>query len=78
VATLHLDSGAGVEASGPNGKTELMISAMFNRVDIARLLLARGADPFAVDATGISALDAAAKMGAEDTVALLTSITEER
>ncbi|HBI70089.1 MAG TPA: hypothetical protein DDZ22_14070, partial [Massilia sp.] len=60
------------------GKTALMIAAMFNRVDIARLLLARGADPYAVDAAGISTLDAAAKMGAHDTVALLTSITEER
>ncbi|HBZ06138.1 MAG TPA: hypothetical protein DEP03_07035, partial [Massilia sp.] len=55
-----------------------MIAAMFNRVDIARLLLARGADPLAVDAAGISAREAAAKMGAHDAVALLTATVEER
>jgi ankyrin repeat protein len=78
VATLLLDHGAQVDAAGPNGKTALMFAAMFNRADIARLLLARGADPFRLDADGVSMLEAARKMGAPDTMELLASVTNER
>jgi ankyrin repeat protein len=75
IATLLLDHGAVVDHSGPNGKTALMLAAMFNRADIAQLLLARGANPFAKDAAGISVLDAARRMGAEDTQALIAKVT---
>jgi ankyrin repeat protein len=71
LATLLLERGAQVDHSGPNGKTALMFAAMFDRVDIARLLLAHGADPRRVDADGNGILDAARKMGAQGTVALL-------
>jgi ankyrin repeat protein len=47
---------------------------MFNRTDIARLLLARGADPHALDADGLGALAAARRMGAQDTAALLDGL----
>lgn len=78
VAALLLDHGARVDAAGPNGKTALMFAAMFNRTDIVQLLLARGADPFLLDADGNSLLDAARKMGAADTLELLTAVTNER
>jgi hypothetical protein len=48
-----------------------MFAAMFNRVEIARLLIERGADPSRRDADGVSAFDAAQRMGAADTAALL-------
>ena len=73
VATLLLAQGARVDAAGPNGKTALMYAAMFNRVEIARLLLAHGADPFLRDADGNSLVDAARRMGALDTMALLAA-----
>lgn len=72
-AALLLEHGALVDNAGPNGKTALMIAAMFNRVDIARLLLEHGADPLALDAAGMSIREAAAKMGADDAVALLSA-----
>ncbi|MGX4642618.1 ankyrin repeat domain-containing protein [Massilia sp. SYSU DXS3249] len=77
-ASLLLERGALVDAAGPNGKTALMIAAMFNRVDIARLLLEHGADPLVPDAAGMSIREAAAKMGAEDAVAMLTAAIEAR
>jgi ankyrin repeat protein len=55
-----------------------MFAAMFNRADIAALLLARGADPFRLDADGMSMLEAARKMGAPDTMELLAAATNER
>lgn len=70
-AALLLARGARVDSTGPNGKTALMIAAMFNRVEIARLLLEHGADPLAPDAAGVSIAEAAARMGAHDTLALL-------
>jgi ankyrin repeat protein len=55
-----------------------MFAAMFNRGDIVRLLLARGADPFRPDADGNAILDAARRMGADDTAELLAAATNER
>jgi ankyrin repeat protein len=74
IATLLLDRGAGVDSAGPNGKTALMLAAMFNRSEIALLLLARGANPFLKDAAGVSIIDAARRMGADDTCALLSKL----
>jgi ankyrin repeat protein len=51
---------------------------MFNRTDIVRLLLARGADPFRTDAEGNAVVDAARKMGAADTAELLAAAMNER
>ncbi|MFC5462735.1 ankyrin repeat domain-containing protein [Massilia niabensis] len=76
--SLLLAHGAGVDNAGPNGKTALMIAAMFNRVEIARLLLEHGADALVLDAAGMSIREAAAKMGAQDAVALLDSRVELR
>lgn len=57
--------------SPPGGRTAFMIAAMFNRVEIMRLLRERGADPGAKDAGGLDALSAAQKMGAHNAVDLL-------
>jgi ankyrin repeat protein len=48
-----------------------MIAAMFNRTEIVDLLIAHGADPQARDASGVTPLDAANRMGAPDTPAQL-------
>ncbi|MGF6755748.1 ankyrin repeat protein [Paraburkholderia sp. GAS42] len=70
VETL-LAHGADVEGASPDGRTALMIAAMFNRTEIVDLLIANGANPNARDAGGFTPLDAANKMGAPDTPAIL-------
>jgi len=55
----------------PDGKTALMMAAMFNHVQMVELLVARGADPKARDAAGNTALSVARAMGAQDTPAVL-------
>ena len=76
LATLLLERGAKVDTAGPNGKTALIFAAMFDRVEIARLLLAHGADPLHRDADGIGPIDAALKMGAAGTAALLAEAAD--
>jgi len=61
--------------ASPDGRTALMIAAMFNRSEIVEFLIAQGADPHACDAGGATALAAAAMMGATDTQALLARLT---
>jgi hypothetical protein len=63
-----------VEGASPDGRTALMIAAMFNRTAIMELLIAHGADPKARDANGVSALDAAGRMGAGDAQARLKEL----
>ena len=65
---LLLERGADVDGSGHDGKTALMVAAMFNRAEIVDLLLAHGADAEARDASGLTARDAAQVMNAPDTV----------
>lgn len=62
---------ARVDGGGPDGKTPLMFAAMFNRVEVAKLLLAHGADRAKRDAVGATAGALAQAMGAHDTYALL-------
>jgi uncharacterized protein len=73
-----LAHGADVEGASPDGRTALMIAAMFNRVEIVDLLIGRGANPDARDANGFSARDAAEKMGAPDTAARLADAASAR
>ncbi|MCY1453058.1 Ankyrin repeats (many copies) [compost metagenome] len=63
---LLLEFGADVEGATPDGKTALMMAAMFNRVEVIRLLVQRGANPRAQDADGITPLLLAQRMGAKD------------
>ncbi len=60
-----------MEGASPDGRTALMIAAMFNHVEMVDYLISRGANPDAHDANGFSARDAAEKMGAPNTAARL-------
>jgi len=46
---LALREGAGLEARDGNRRTALLLAATYDRVDVARLLVALGADPDALD-----------------------------
>lgn len=68
---LLLEHGVAVDAAAQDGRTALMLAAMFNRGEILDYLLAQGADPAHQDARGVTALMAARTMGAVDTAARL-------
>lgn len=69
-----MEGGAEVEGSSFDGRTALMMAAMFNRTEIVDYLIGQGANPRATDANGVSALDAAKTMGAVDTTAQLQKL----
>ncbi|MNZ45255.1 Ankyrin repeats (3 copies) [compost metagenome] len=69
-----VEGGAEVEGSSFDGRTALMMAAMFNRPAIVDYLISQGADPKAKDANGITALEAARTMGATDTTAQLQKL----
>jgi ankyrin repeat protein len=69
-----LAHGADVEGASPDGRTALMVAAMFNRTAIVDLLIAHGANPNAQDVNGVKASDAAARMGAGDAQARLKEL----
>ncbi|MCY1516657.1 Ankyrin repeats (many copies) [compost metagenome] len=70
---LLLEFGADVEGATPDGKTALMMAAMFNRVEVIRLLIERGANPNARDASGVTPLLLAQRMGAKEAVEALSA-----
>lgn len=71
VVDALLDAGADVDQAGKTGVTALMLSSK-NGASVARLLLARGADPLRVDEVQATALHWAAKRGDPDALALLS------
>ncbi|WP_313432483.1 ankyrin repeat domain-containing protein, partial [Pseudomonas sp.] len=71
---LLLESGVPVDAAAQDGRTALMLAAMFNRTEIVDYLLAQGADPAHQDARGATALMAAQTMGAVDAAARLQAL----
>ena len=56
VVRYLLDQGARIDAPSPNGTTALMMAVREHRVDVAELLLSRGADPLRRNDAGLSAL----------------------
>jgi hypothetical protein len=68
VLTLLLDRGAPIDAPSPNRTTPLMMAAQYGSPDTAEVLLARGADPKARNALGLTAADFA-RQGGRDTLA---------
>ena len=64
IARVLLDHGAQVDGHGPDGRTALMVAAMFDRIDVIDFLLERGADRSRRDVGGITATEAAQRMGA--------------
>ncbi|MBX8592804.1 ankyrin repeat domain-containing protein, partial [Pseudomonas cichorii] len=57
-----------------DGRTALMMAAMFNRSEIVDYLIGKGANPHARDAKGVNALAAAQAMGATETAAQLSKL----
>ncbi|UFH50866.1 ankyrin repeat domain-containing protein [Pseudomonas sp. KNUC1026] len=60
-----VEGGAPVDGTGADGRTALMMAAMFDRVEMIDYLLTQGADLQARDAQGIDAAGAASAMGAQ-------------
>ena len=71
VVKALIEGGTPVDATSSDGRTALMLAAMFNRVEMVNYLLGQGANPKATDAQGATALAAALTMGAADTTAQL-------
>ncbi|WP_407315722.1 ankyrin repeat domain-containing protein [Pseudomonas sp. nanlin1] len=71
---LLVEGGAQVDGAAGDGRTALMMAAMFNRIELIDYLLAQGANAHAVDAAGIDALGAARAMGAKDAIAHLEKL----
>ncbi|WP_457311718.1 ankyrin repeat domain-containing protein [Sphingomonas sp. UYAg733] len=67
---LLLDFGADLRAAGPTGTRALQVALDMERFRIAELLLDRGADPWAIDASG-------ANLGTSVTTAMFTAVSEE-
>jgi hypothetical protein len=74
VVRVLLDHGAHVDAVMADGRTAFTMAAMFDRVPLMELLVERGADAHVRDHAGVSALEAAARMGADHAVAWLTQV----
>ena len=72
---LLVEGGAEVEGSGGDGRTALMMAAMFNRTAIVDYLISKGANPNVQDAKGVTPLMAAQTMGATDTAEQLTRLS---
>ena len=73
MARALLDAGVEVNTRNFNGDTPLLLAAGRGRVEAARLLLARGADPALAERDGWTALALAELKGHEELVELLKS-----
>ena len=62
---------AAVDARDTLGRTPLLLAVAQNRLDVVRLLLARGADPNAADNAGLTPLQQAKNKDLRDVAALL-------
>lgn len=73
IVDMLLKNGAAVDGptDGSGDRSPLMVAAMFDRVDIAELLLAHGANPDLRDKGGLGIAELAGAMGAEKVPALL-------
>ena len=74
IVKLLLAHDAWPDFAPPSGKTLLMLAAMFNRLEIVKILQAGGIDMDARSSEGLSALDLARSMGAVDTTAYLEAL----
>lgn len=66
-----IDHGVSVNGRGLKQRTALMAATAFNKMDVVRLLLARGADKYAADEDGNTALAVAKEKGNDEIAALL-------
>jgi ankyrin repeat protein len=70
-ATSLLDQGAVIDARDEAGRTALMLAVTEDKLEMVRVLLARGADPNAADNTGHTPLQQANKRNLREIAALL-------
>ncbi len=68
--TFLLDKGADLNATH-DGRTALMWAALKGHLEVARILLSRGADPLLKDSTGLTALDIADRSIQPDLVRII-------
>jgi len=73
IAKLLIDKGADVNVANYNGATALIFAAIFNRIELVKLLLDSGANPELRDDCENRALEHAQMQNASDIVALLSS-----
>ncbi len=72
VLSAMLDAGVSVNLRDRNGYTLLMLASENGHLETVKLLLKRGADPFARSALGETALDCARRSGNPELIQLLT------
>lgn len=75
---LHVDRGDRLDARDANGMTPFILACSRNRVQVCRLLLDAGADPWLPTPSGATALDVAKASGAADVVDLLEQLPAAR
>lgn len=71
IVSLMVTSGIDANGRGLKQRTPLMAAAAFNRVEVAKVLLANGADPQARDEDGFTAQVVANDKGSDAVAALL-------
>lgn len=71
VVSLMVKSGISANGRGLKQRTPLMAAAAFDRLEVAKVLLAQGADPVAQDDDGQTALSVAQEKGSDKVAALL-------
>jgi len=74
IVSLMVKSGINVNGRGLKRRTPLMAAAAFDRLEVAKVLLAQGADPSARDEDGETALSVARDKGSDQVAALLAEV----
>ncbi|HEC18659.1 MAG TPA: hypothetical protein ENI97_04885 [Gammaproteobacteria bacterium] len=73
IVSLMVKAGIDPNGRGLKQRTPLMAAAAFDRPEVAKVLLALGADPEIRDEDGQTALDVARDRGSDDVLALLSN-----